>query len=366
MKTEDQNTFLDINLRAIKKNYKIIKNKIGKHCTAAATVKANAYGLGIRKVIPSLVDSGCKNFFVATTDEAIELRKINKKIKIFILNGLILKNIKLIKKYNLIPIINNLSQLRRIEYFQNKNNTNIKIALHFDTGMSRLGLDESETKYLIQNKYKLLKFSKLVLVMSHLACADNPKSELNKKQLLKFLNLRKHFPTVPLSLSNSAGILLGKKYHFDMVRPGISLYGGHCRLNERKIYHNVVTLKSKLIQVREIKKNDSIGYGATYKAKTKMKIGTLSLGYADGINRLFSNNLNIHYKSKKIKVVGRISMDLITLDLSNISKNEKLDKIILDIISDNNSINKISKLINTIPYEILTNLGKRYHRRYIH
>ena len=220
------------------------------------------------------------------------------------------------------------------------------------------GLDENETKYLIQNKYKLLKFSKLVLVMSHLACADNPKSELNKKQLLKFLNLRKHFPTVPLSLSNSAGILLGKKYHFDMVRPGISLYGGHCGLNERKIYHNVVTLKSKLIQVREIKKNDSIGYGATYKAKTKMKIGTLSLGYADGINRLFSNNLNIHYKSKKIKVVGRISMDLITLDLSNISKNEKLDKIILDIISDNNSINKISKLINTIPYEILTNLGK--------
>ena len=116
------------------------------------------------------------------------------------------------------------------------------------------------------------------------------------------------------SLSNSAGTLLGKKYHFDMVRPGISLYGGHCRKNEGKIYNNVISLRAKLIQIREIYKDDTIGYGATFRAKSKMKIGTLALGYADGFNRKFSNNYHIYFKNNKVKIVGRVSMDLITIN----------------------------------------------------
>ncbi len=166
-------------------------------------------------------------------------------------------------------------------------------------------------------------------------------------------------------MSNSAGILLGKKYHFDMVRPGISLYGGQCQIKEKIIYKNVVSIKAKLIQIREIYKGDTIGYGATFKAKSKMKIGTLGFGYADGFNRLFSNNYKILLGDKKINLVGRVSMDLITIDLTNIKTKKNIMNEEFEVIGSKFSINTIAKTINTIPYEILTNLGKRYERRYI-
>ncbi len=365
MNNIDKNTFLNINLKSVNKNYKLIKKRIRKGCIVAATVKANAYGLGVDKIVPSLFKSGCKHFFVATTDEAVELRKMNKKIFIFILNGLVAKELKIIKKYNLIPVINNLSQLKKIEHFQLKYKIQLKIALHFDTGMSRLGFDKIETKRLIENRSKLIVYSNIFLVMSHLSCADNKLSKLNKKQLNSFLKLKNNFPNSLHSLSNSAGILLGKDYHFDMVRPGISLYGGNCQIGEKKIYNNVVSLKAKLIQVREIYKGDTIGYGATYKAKSKMKIGTLAIGYADGFNRLFSNNYHILFQNKKVKIVGRVSMDLITVDLTKINLSTNVMNEDFEIISQKYSINTISKIIDTIPYEILTNLGKRYQRRYI-
>ena len=365
MNNVDKNTFLNINTKSVEKNYKLIQKKVGKKCIVAATVKADAYGLGIKKLFPNLFKSGCNFFFVATTHEAIELRKINKKIFIFILNGLVAEDINLIFKYDLIPVINNLTQLKNIEKFQEKKRLRINIALHFDTGMSRLGFDKNETSILVENKLELIKKSKIFLVMSHLSCADNIKSKMNKKQLEKFNTIRSHFPNCMHSLSNSAGVLLGKKYHFDMVRPGISLYGGHSQNNEKKIYHNVVSLNAKLIQVRNIYKGDTIGYGATFKAKSKMKIGTLGLGYGDGFNRLFSNNNYVRFKNKKINIVGRVSMDLITVDLTNVKLTENIMEEEFEIIGTKNSINSIAKLINTIPYEILTNLGKRYQRRYI-
>ena len=361
----DKNTFLDINLKAINKNYKIIKQIVGRKCIIAATVKANAYGLGADQVVNSLIKKGCKYFFVATTNEAIYLRKLNKRIFIFILNGLVTKELKNIRKFNLIPVINNLAQLKKIENYQKENNCFLNIAIHFDTGMSRLGLDQNETENLIKNKALLIKKSKLRLIMSHLSCADDKKSKLNKIQLNKFNFVKSHFPNCLCSLSNSAGILLGKKYHFDMVRPGISLYGGQCQINEKIIYKNVVSIKAKLIQIREIYKGDTIGYGATFKAKSKMKIGTLGFGYADGFNRLFSNNYKILLGDKKINLVGRVSMDLITIDLTNIKTKKNIMNEEFEVIGDKFSINTIAKTINTIPYEILTNLGKRYERRYI-
>ncbi len=365
MQNVDNKTFLDINLGSIRKNYKIIKKKIGKKCLIAATVKADAYGLGVEKVVPSLLSTGCKFFFVATTNEAIQLRKINKEIKIFILNGLITNDLSCIHKYKLIPVINNLAQLKKIENYQRRKNIKLEIALHFDTGMSRLGFDKNESKLVLIKKSKLIKYSKVFLVMSHLACADNPVSNLNKKQLNRFRIIKDNFPNSLHSLSNSAGILLGKEYHFNMVRPGISLYGGHSQKNEKRIYHNVISLKAKLVQLREIYKGDTIGYGATFKAKSKMKIGTLGFGYADGFNRLFSNNYKILLGDKKINLVGRVSMDLITIDLTNIKTKKNIMNEEFEVIGSKYSINTIAKIINTIPYEIITNLGKRYERRYI-
>ena len=365
MINEDRNTFLSINLDAINKNFEIIKKKVGKRCTVASTVKADAYGLGADKVVPSLIKNGCKFFFVATTNEAIQLRKINKSISIFILNGLVTTNIAVIEKYNLIPVINNLKQLEKIEKFQLLKGKKLKIALHFDTGMSRLGFDKYETEKLIKNKSRLIKKSNIYLVMSHLVNADNRKSKLNLLQLNRFIKITKHFPNTKLSLANSGGTLLGKKYHFDMVRPGISLYGGQCQIGEKIDYKNVVTLKAKLIQVREIYKNDTVGYGATYTAKSKMQIGTFALGYADGFNRLFSNNFKIYHKNKILNILGRVSMDLIIVNLSSIKNLKNIYDEEFIIIGGVNSVNKVAKLINTIPYEILTSLGKRYQRIYI-
>ncbi len=365
MENVDKNTFLSINLKSIRKNYKIIQKKVGKKCLVAATVKANAYGLGSEKVVSNLIKSGCKYFFVATTNEAINLRKINKSINIYILNGLVVKKIEIIKKFNLIPIINDLDQLKKIESFQKKNNTSLNIGLHFDTGMSRLGFDKNETDFVIKENINLIKESKVALIMSHLACADDKKSILNRKQLKKFNEIRKYFPNSIHSLANSAGILLGKEYHFDMVRPGISLYGGHCQKKEKNIYENVVSLNARLIQVRKINKGDTVGYGATYKANKDMKIGTLAFGYADGFNRLFSNNFNVYFKNKRLEIVGRVSMDLITINLTNVKISRKYFNEEFEIIGTKYSINSIAKKINTIPYEILTNLGKRYHRKYI-
>jgi len=365
MRNVDNNTFLSINLKSIAKNYLNIRKRVGRKCIVASTVKGDAYGLGASKVVPALIKEGCNNFFVATTNEAIQLREINKKINIYILNGLVSSSLALIEEYRLIPVINNLAQLSRIEKYQNRHKKRLDIALHFDTGMSRLGFDKKETDILLDNKNELIKKSKILLIMSHLACADNKKSSKNTSQLKRFLMLQKYFPNVAFSLSNSAGILLGKKYHFDMVRPGISLYGGHCTKSEGKIYENVVKLKAKLIQIREIYKNDTIGYGGTYRAKSKMIIGTLAFGYADGFNRLFSNNYFAIYKNKKFNLVGRVSMDLITINLTAVRDLKLIKNKEIEIINDKYSINTIAKLINTIPYEILTNLGKRYQRLYI-
>ncbi len=361
----DQNTFLEINVNSIINNYKKIKKKVPKNCNVAATVKANAYGLGVKPIVKSLIANKCNTFFVATLTEGIELRKLNKKISIYVLNGLNDDNASIFLKKNIFPVINDLKQLKKAEAFSYKKNRSLKIALHFDTGMSRLGLDAEQTKILIKNKTSLIKDTSIMLVMSHLACADNVKSPKNIKQLKKFKKIAKSFPEVKLSLSNSAGILLSEDYHFDLVRPGISLYGGNCSLEKNNTYLNVISLKAKIIQIRNIKKGETIGYGSTYKAKRNMVIGTIPVGYADGFNRLFSNKIELYCRNKKVRILGRVSMDLITVDLTKFKKQGVSEKDYVELINSSNSIDYLSKIIKTIPYEILTSLGNRYQRRYI-
>ena len=365
IKNTDQNTFLDIKIGSVIRNYKKIKNKVSKNCNVAATVKADAYGLGVKPIAKSLIASKCNTFFVATLTEAVELRNISKKISIYVLNGLNDDKIKIFHKQNLIPVINNLSQLKKAESFSFNKKKPLKIALHFDTGMSRLGLDNEQTEILLKRKKFLIKNTDIKLVMSHLACADDSKNSKNTRQLKRFKEISKSFPNIKLSLSNSAGILLGKKYQLDLVRPGISLYGGNGSLDRSNNYDHVISLKAKIIQKRTINKGETIGYGSTYKAKKRMVIGTIPIGYGDGFNRLFSNQIEFFYKNRKVKIVGRVSMDLITVDLTKFRKNSISKKDYIELINSRNNIDYLSKIIKTIPYEILTSLGNRYQRRYI-
>ena len=364
MNSIDQNTTLEIDLKSICHNFKKIKKKVSKNCIVAATVKANAYGLGVKQVSKSLIKHKCKDFFVATLMEGIELRSYNKSVHIYILNGLDSGKCSIYKKHKLTPVLNSIKQIKEYEIYQSKIKKSMDAIIHFDTGMSRLGLDEDETKKLIDNKNNILKKTNIKYIMSHLACGDDPKSKKNNKQLKIFKKISKSFKDNKITLANSAGILLGKNFHFDMVRPGISLYGGSAQKNQKITYKHVIKLTSKLIQIRQIKKGSTVGYGATYKAKQKMIIGTISLGYADGLNRLFSNNMKCYYKNKQINLIGRVSMDLVTLDLSKFPLEDIQINNRIEIINDKNNINQICMNIGTIPYEILTSLGHRYSRKY--
>ena len=362
---KDDNAILEINLKALSQNYKNLKNKLDKEVNCAANIKADAYGIGDKVVVKSLIKSGCKIFFVAHFSEAVRLREFSKKIKIFCYHGINKKNYKDFINFSIVPIANSLEQILMIRSLNLKNKFNKSIAIHFDTGMSRLGLDISETKWLIKNKKKISSI-KVELIMSHLACADQSNNPMNKKQLEKFNIIRKEFKESKASLANSAGIFLNKRYHFDLVRPGIALYGGNPFTNKEINLKNVISLKAKIIQIRQIQKNDTIGYGATFKAKKNMLIGTIAIGYADGINRKFSSNMCVFLDGKPLKVLGRISMDLITIDMTSLPKLKKSKKIIyVDVINKYNDINNISKNIDTISYEILTSLGNRYKRKYI-
>ena len=361
----DDNAILEINLKALSQNYKNLKNKLDKETDCAATIKADAYGIGDKVVVKSLIKSGCKTFFVAHFSEAVRLREFSKTIKVFCYHGINKENYKDFIKFNIVPIANSLEQILMIRLLNIKNRFNKNIAIHFDTGMSRLGLDTSETKWLIKNKNKISSI-KVELIMSHLACADQPNNPMNKKQLERFDTIRKEFKESKASLANSAGIFLNKKYHFDLVRPGIALYGGNPFINKKIDLKNVINLKAKVIQIRQIQKNDTVGYGATFKAKKDMLVGTIAIGYADGINRKFSSNMCVFLDGKQLKVLGRISMDLITIDMTSLPKLKKSKKIIyVDVINKYHDINSLSKNIDTISYEVLTSLGNRYKRQYI-
>lgn len=357
---------LTINLKAIIKNWKTLSKKLDKKTLCAAAIKTNAYGLGARKVASALVSAGCKNYFVAYPFEGKELREVVGNQQIFVLNGIVKNMENFYVQNDLIPVINSLEQLKIYSHYAKKSNKKLKIAVHFDTGMVRLGIPTYELLELLENNDV---FSSLepVLVMSHLSCADDKKHPKNAQQLELFKKIKeafkKKFPNIKASLANSAGIYLGKEYHFDMVRPGIALYGGR-PFDECSDLENVVGLKAQILQIQKAKPPQTIGYGATYELKEEKTIATASIGYGDGFFRSLSNKGCGYINGQKAPIVGRVSMDLTSFDVSNISQKLSAGDYI-DIISLNNPIEKLAKNAKTVNYEVLTNLGRRYYKNYI-
>ena len=237
---KDDNAILEINLKALSSNFKVLKKKLNKNIECAATVKANAYGIGDKAVIKNLIKSGCRSYFVAHLSEAVRLREYSKKIKVYCYHGIGIKNYREFLKYNIIPIANTLQQVLMVNALNLKNKFNKDIAIHFDTGMSRLGLDTNETEWLIKNKDKISAI-KVELIMSHLACADQPRNPMNEKQYKKFIAIRKEFKKSKASLANSAGIFLNKKYLL------LKNIGKTSLPNKNKISINKLKILSKTI-----------------------------------------------------------------------------------------------------------------------
>lgn len=353
---------LTIDLGAIKNNWQLCQKTVGKSCAVGAVIKAGGYGLDARHVGVALSVAGCKTFFVATIDEGITLRSVlGPDAEIFILGTIIPGNETTLAHHGLSPVLNSLSDIKTWKKFS----AGDPCALHIDSGMNRLGLSKDDVEKLAIDKSLLSKLN-INLVMSHLACADDQASPMNKAQLATFTNaLSAIGSNARSSIANSSGVFLGRDYHLDLVRPGVGLFGVNPVPGKSNPMAQVIRLQGKILQIREIDTPQSVGYGATHKAAGPMKIATIAAGYADGLNRSLSNNGVAYIGDHPAPYVGRVSMDLITLDVSAIPENIATQGALVDLIGPNNPVDDVAARAGTIGYEILTSLGDRYHRKYV-
>ncbi len=345
---------LTINLGAIAQNYQTIDNISANSCETAVCVKADAYGLGIIHVAPALYRAGAQRFFVANLDEGIELRGIISSANIYILNGFYNPERYAYREYNLIPVLNSLSEIASYKAFAYEADTKLPAIIHFDTGMNRLGLPSYEAEILCADK-SLIDGIDLQYIMSHFSSSEEKDSPLNAQQYQIFSKIRKHFKSVKASLCNSGGVLLSPDYHMDLTRIGIALYND-----------NVVSLGAPVLQIKSVKKGEAAGYNGTYIFEKDTNIATIAIGYADGILRSLENGGALYWNGYRLPIRGRVSMDLVICDLSEVPEEGYPDiGDVVEIIGKNQSVDDLAKSAGTISYEILTSLGSRYKRSYI-
>jgi len=342
--------------------YKIIKNsdiikKKSKNVIIAPVIKADGYGVGAKVLVDILIECKYKNFFLGNIKEGIILRKYHKNINLYILNNGFPFNTNLIEKYNLIPVLNDIQEIK----LWSKNNKKLPCVIHIDTGMNRLGINFKDIQ-LLQN---INIFNKLNIkfIMSHLACAENKKNNNNEKQLSllnKSSNLIKTLTkkNIKSSICNSAGILLGKKYHLNFVRPGAAFLGINPLEGKKNIFYEPLTLLTQIYQIRNVSKGMTVGYGASYKSKKDGKLATISIGYSYGLSRLLSNIGSVFIKNIEIKIVGRISMDLTVIDISYFKHGEIQPGDMVEIFGKNRNLEDFAKKNNTISYEIICKMAK--------
>ena len=348
----NSSSILEVNLKNLIHNNKVFKKYI-KNKQVAATIKANAYGIGDKIAFSTLYKNGCRHFFLATLNEGLELRKSFKKGYIYILNGLENNDINIFKINKLIPILNSKIEMKVIE------KTKFKFGIHIDTGLNRLGINKKDLPKKIYNN------KNLQIVLTHLASTDEKKNLYNYFQNKKFKSINNLFKNkkIIFSLANSMGTILGKDFHYDLLRPGISLYGGHYNTKLKKYIKPVVKLKAKILQIKQILKNEYIGYNQTYKTKKSIWIAVIGIGYGDGISRMLNNKGFVYYKNHKFRILGRISMDSITIDISKSCKLFKIGQYV-EIINYLHGIDELAKQCETISNEILTSISNRVQRIY--
>lgn len=343
---------LTVDLAAIVENYRRLIAQ-AKTAEVAAVVKADGYGLGAKPVAQALAAAGCKTFFVAHTEEGADLRPVIGNNKLYVLHGYTPANKAAFAEHNLSPVLSSVGQLS--DWL--KSGLRADSALHLDTGMSRLGLSEADLKTVegaVQPS----------LVISHLASSDDPEHEKNEQQLQRFKTLAKRFPGTRLSLAASGGCFLRGDYAFDLVRPGIALYGGNPRKSGENPMRGTVTLTAPLLQVRSIDRGDTVGYGATYSASGPRRLGIAAIGYADGLLRTLSNRGSGVIAGVKCPIVGRVSMDLVTLDVTEVAEQNAHAGAAVEFIGPHQTVDELATAAGTMPYEIYTRLGDRIQRHY--
>ncbi|HET9148858.1 MAG TPA: alanine racemase [Alphaproteobacteria bacterium] len=356
---------LTVDLDALVANWKDLAART-QPARTGAVVKADAYGLGIGPIATALANAGCTTFFVALPAEGIALRALLPDAEIFVFVGVLsTPEAEIMAERRLAPVLNDLGQIERFAAFARVRDRRFPCAVHIDTGMNRLGLSPAEFVTLATEPERLAPLD-VALVMSHLACAHEPDHPMNERQLAAFSSAKRHIGTgARLSLANSAGIFLGKSYHFDLVRPGAALYGLAPLMESPNPMRNVVRLTAPIVQVRDVDSPGTVGYGATHRVAERSKIVTISAGYADGYGFSLSNRGHAFLGAARLPVVGRVSMDLITLDATDAPADALRPGAEIELIGPHISADDVARDAGVIGYEVLTRLGARLRRRYI-
>src|SRR5713101_699798 len=357
---------LTVDLDAIVANWrKLEKTAVPAEC--ASVIKADAYGCGIGPVARVLAGAGCKTFFVATLDEARAARAAIPSAAIYVLSGFFQNSGEAFARIDARPVIGDLNELAEWDVFCRRSGWAGGAAIHIDTGMNRLGLTVAEAQGIIPRINA--GDHGITLVMSHLACAEILHHPLNAKQLATFREIASLFSGVLASLSNSSGIFLGAQFQFDLVRPGAALYGINPTPEADNPMQPVVDLKARIVQMRNVEKGESVGYGGTWTARRPTKLAIVSAGYADGYFRAAGGGDGIRsaeviVAGKRCPVAGRISMDLMAVDVTDLEKNAARRGHLVTLIGEGITVDELAHHFGTIGYEVLTSLGPRYARVY--
>lgn len=355
---------LRIDLGAIVQNYRMIANR-GAPAEVGAVVKADAYGLGAAEVAKALRDAGCRLFFVAHLDEALRLRPaLPADARLVILNGLPPGTEALCAGSQLIPVLNSLDQARRWRDTAQAAGRRLPVALQVDSGMARLGVAPEDLPSLVGDE-RFGTAVDLVMLMSHLACADAPDHAANADQLARFDAMAALFPGIPRALANSGGAFLPPAFRCDIVRTGIALYGGAPNDTAPNPMQPVVSLDARVIQIRTVPAGGGIGYGHDYRCERESRIATIGVGYADGLPRTLGNRGAAWLDDARLPIVGRVSMDSITLDVTALPPGRLRPGDWVELIGPHQPIDALARDAGTISYEMLTSLGARYHRTYL-
>lgn len=364
---------LTIDLNALADNWRSMNARSGR-ARAAAVLKADAYGLGIDEAAPALYAAGARDFFVANAEEGADLRPLVPEGRIYILAGMWPGNEALFFDNDLVPVINSEEQLAVFMAALSERGDH-PCVLHVDTGMNRLGLSVEEAAALANDPARPASFSP-VLIMSHLACADDPGNPLNGYQLRRFREATAAFEGVDASLANSGGVFLGNDYHFNLTRPGIAVYGGEAVNDVANPMKPVVTAEARIIQVRNVASGGHASYGASARFNRDSRIATVAVGYADGYHRSVSGGgVTLRQATpsgafgflhgQKVPHVGRVTMDLSLFDVTDLPENAVRPGDYIELFGRHIAVDDVARAGGTIGYEMLTSLGHRYERHYV-
>ncbi|MGD9878623.1 MAG: alanine racemase [Reyranella sp.] len=358
---------LTIDLGAIAANWRGLRDAgraEGRPIDCAAVLKADAYGTGAAMVGPRLAAEGCRQFFVAHLDEGIALRAVVPDHPICVLNGLLPGTDGDFVEHRLTPALNHLGQLNSWRAAAQRFNRPLDAIIHIDTGMHRLGFPPDEAQVLANERGRL-RGLRLALLMSHLVASEEQANPVNGEQLSRFRNFLRTMPGAPASLANSSGIFLGPDYHFDLLRPGAALYGINPLPDQANPMLPVVSLHARILQTRRIDAFQTVGYGGAWRSVRPSRIATIALGYADGYFRTLIHRTHVYLAGHRVPVIGRISMDLVTIDVTDIPENECRLGATVEVLGRHVTAEDLADHARTNAYEVMTALGRRYARLYV-